>query len=163
MTYNLVGYNLSSTIESNPGPLQPPFRGHSMSKKNTAWNRLLMVLVIAHLSGVVLPATGAGQTIPGGAPSELRSPVTISPIEPLSAPTSRFSANLITPSTTNRLKPSADPTNQRNAFPSAGRGLPGMPGGPLLNSSTGAQDPTGRYMRPPVIGPLFCDPGIDSC
>ncbi|MEO7859646.1 MAG: hypothetical protein ABIU05_04250, partial [Nitrospirales bacterium] len=105
----------------------------------------------------VLPATGAGQTIQG-APSELRSPVTISPIESLSSPTSRFSANLITPSTTNRLKPSADPSNRRSAFPSAGLGLPGMPGGPPLNSSPGAQDPTGRYMRPPVIGPLSCDP-----
>jgi hypothetical protein len=66
-----------------------------MSKKSTAWNPLLMVLVIAPLSGFVLPATGAGQTILGVAPSELRSPVTISPGEPLSEPTRRFSANLI--------------------------------------------------------------------
>ncbi len=132
-----------------------------MSKKSTMWNRLLMVLVIAYLSESVLPTTGAGQTVPGVAPSEARSPVTISPIEPLSAPTSRFSANLITPSTTNRLKPSADPVNRRNASPSAGHGLPGMPGGPPLNSSMGAQDPTARYMRPPVIGPLFCDPGMN--
>jgi hypothetical protein len=48
-----------------------------MSKKSTAWNPLLMVLVIAPLSGFVLPATGADQTITGVAPSELRSPVTI--------------------------------------------------------------------------------------
>ena len=131
-----------------------------MSKKSAMWNRLLMVLVIAYLSGFVLSTRGMGQTIQGAAPSQT-SPVTISPIEPLSAPTSRFSANLITPSTTNRLKPSTDPTNRGNASPSAGRVLPGMPGGPLLNSSMGAQDPTARYMRPPVIGPLFCDPSID--
>lgn len=44
---------------------------------------------------------------------------------------------------------------------SAGRGLPGMPGGPPLHASMGAQDPSPRYMRPPVIGPLFCDPAIN--
>ena len=133
-----------------------------MSEKSTMWNRLLMVFVIAHLLESALPMTGAGQTLPGLVPSQTQSPVTISPIEPLSAPTSRFSANLLTPSTTNQLKPSADPRiNGINAFNSAGRGLPGMPGGPLLNSSMGAQDPTARYMRPPAIGPLFCDPGIN--
>jgi len=44
---------------------------------------------------------------------------------------------------------------------SAGRGLPGMPGGPALKALMGARDPSASYMRPPVIGPLFCDPSIN--
>ena len=44
---------------------------------------------------------------------------------------------------------------------SAGRGLPGMPGGPPLKAPMGAVDPSASYMRPRVIGPLFCDPSIN--
>jgi len=44
---------------------------------------------------------------------------------------------------------------------SAGRGLPGMPGGPPLNGPLGAQDPSSSYMRPPLIGPLECDLIVD--
>ena len=52
----------------------------------------------------------------------------------------------------------------RKRFGSAGRGLPGMPGGPPIKGSMGYQDPSGRYMRPPLIPPLFCDPAINiSC
>ena len=47
------------------------------------------------------------------------------------------------------------------SFGSAGRGLPGMPGGPQLNGAVGAQDPAGSYMRPPVVPPVLCDPAID--
>lgn len=134
-----------------------------MRKTSPMWNRLLIVLILAHLSESALPTIGAGQTVPGFIPPPQRqSPVTISPIDATSATTSRFSADLLTPSNTNELKPSAGTRiSGNNAYNSAGRGLPGMPGGPLLNSSMGAQDPTARYMRPPVIGPLFCDPGIN--
>jgi hypothetical protein len=46
---------------------------------------------------------------------------------------------------------------------SAGRGLPGMPGGPPLNApmGAGARDPVSTYMRPIVIGPLECDLSLD--
>ncbi len=47
------------------------------------------------------------------------------------------------------------------SFGSAGQGLPGMPGGAPINSALGAQDPSGKYMRPPVIPPILCDPAID--
>lgn len=47
------------------------------------------------------------------------------------------------------------------SFGSAGNGLPGMPAGPPLNSPLGAQDPSGKYMRPPKIPPVLCDPAID--
>lgn len=41
--------------------------------------------------------------------------------------------------------------------PPVGRGFPGMPGGPPLNGPMGAQDLSGRYMTPPVLGPTVCD------
>jgi len=47
------------------------------------------------------------------------------------------------------------------SFGTAGRGLPGMTGGPPVNSAPGAQDPAGKYMRPPVIPPVLCDPAVD--
>lgn len=65
---------------------------------------------------------------------------------------------------TSALTPSMSPTTvpgPQKSFASAGRGLPGMPGGPPINAPMGAQDPSGRYMRPPVIGPLFCDPSLN--
>lgn len=46
-------------------------------------------------------------------------------------------------------------------FRTAGRGLPGMPGGPPIKGSMGYQDPSSRYMRPPVIPPLLCDPAVN--
>ncbi len=45
---------------------------------------------------------------------------------------------------------------------SAGRGLPGMPGGPPIKGALGSQDPSSTYMRPSVIGALVCDPMIDG-
>lgn len=62
------------------------------------------------------------------------------------------------------LTPAVGPTvgsGSKMSFGTAGRGLPGMPGGPPINAPMGAQDPSGRYMRPPVIGPLFCDPSLN--
>ena len=40
-------------------------------------------------------------------------------------------------------------------------GLPGMQGGSPVNRPMGAQDPSADYMRPPVVGPLFCDPALN--
>jgi hypothetical protein len=45
---------------------------------------------------------------------------------------------------------------------SAGRGLPGMPGGPPIKGALGSQDPSSAYMRPQTIGALVCDPMIDG-
>ncbi len=52
-------------------------------------------------------------------------------------------------------------SSDRKSFGTVGQGLPGMPGGPPVTSPNGAQDPASKYMRPPVIGPLFCDPALD--
>jgi hypothetical protein len=46
-------------------------------------------------------------------------------------------------------------------FGSAGRGLPGMPGGPPVKGPMGSQDPSSRYMTPSVIPPLSCDPAVN--
>lgn len=46
-------------------------------------------------------------------------------------------------------------------FGSAGQGLPGMPGGPPIKGPLGYQDPSSRYMRPPVIPPVLCDPAVN--
>ncbi|MEO5956446.1 MAG: hypothetical protein ABIR36_12255 [Nitrospiraceae bacterium] len=46
-------------------------------------------------------------------------------------------------------------------FGSAGQGLPGMPGGPPTKGAMGSQDPSGKYMIPPTIPPLFCDPAVN--
>ena len=46
-------------------------------------------------------------------------------------------------------------------FGTAGQGLPGMPGGPPMKGSMGSQDPSGRYMTPPTIPPLLCDPAVN--
>jgi len=45
---------------------------------------------------------------------------------------------------------------------SAGRGLPGMPGGQPIKGALGSQDPSSTYMRPPTIGALVCDPMLDG-
>lgn len=45
---------------------------------------------------------------------------------------------------------------------SAGRGLPGMPGGPPIKGALGSQDPASAYMRPQTIGALVCDPMFDG-
>lgn len=92
-------------------------------------------------------STGSAQLAPNPLPAQ-QPPVVISPVPPVGAPNAGgISARIITPSTTNRLAP---------PFRSAGRGLPGMPGGPPLNSPLGARDP-----QPPTVGPLFCDPVVD--
>ena len=56
---------------------------------------------------------------------------------------------------------SATSSNIGKGFGSAGQGLPGMPGGPPIKGSMGSQDPSSRYMRPPTIPPLLCDPAVN--
>lgn len=128
--------------------------------------RLLPILVLGILTGSGLSTLGSAQTGPTGLqpPSQLQTQippqVTISPIQPSSAPTSGLPANILTPATTTQFGPSPG-VQTRSIFNSAGNGLPGMPGGPPVNTPAGVQDPSARYMTPPVIGPLFCDPALD--
>ena len=108
-------------------------------------------------------ASAFAQTLPGTPPTQNQqapSPVTISPTQPASAPTSGLPANVLTPATTGQLEPGGAP-GRAPVFSGAGRGLPGMPGGPPVNSPLGARDPAAQYMRPPTVGPLICDPAVD--
>lgn len=111
-----------------------------------------------------LATHASAQTLPGGTIQQQNpqapSPVTISPIQPSSAPTSGLPANVVTPATTTQETTAGAP-GRAPGFLGAGRGLPGMPGGPPVNSPLGARDPSAQYMRPPTVGPLICDPAVD--
>ena len=124
--------------------------------------RLIYISPFILFTGMISATLAHSQTLPNALPQnpQAQSPVTISPIQPASAPTSGLPANVLTPSTTNQLEPGGG-FGQPTPFGGAGRGLPGMPGGPPLNSPLGARDPTSGYMRPPTIGPLFCDPALN--
>jgi hypothetical protein len=117
-----------------------------------------------------LPQFSPAQSVPGTfqPQSQLQppgqAPVVAPQIQFFSAPTSALPANVLTPLTTSQLAPGTGavaPFGPPRPFGGAGRGLPGMPGGPPLKAPMGAQDPTDDYMRPPVIGPLFCDPAVN--
>ena len=115
------------------------------------------------LSGAVMlgPVQGLAQTAP--APPVLQNqPVPASPSPP---PDTTGAAGSLSPAgapLTPALGAGSNQSSSRGkSFGSAGQGLPGMPGGPAINGTLGAQDPSGRYMRPPVIPPLLCDPGVD--
>ena len=112
---------------------------------------------------IAISSPGSAQTLPGTLqPQNQQTPssITISPVQPASAPTSGLPANVLTPATTNQLEPGG-PSGRPPVFSGAGRGLHGMPGGPALNSPLGARDPSAQYMRPPTVGPLLCDPAVD--
>ena len=100
-------------------------------------------------------------------PSQTQTPAQAAPsLQPALQPVVT-GAGGITPSATS-AQPAPAPTagaagssSDRKSFGTVGQGLPGLPGGPPLASPNGAQDPSSKYMRPPVIGPLFCDPALD--
>ncbi|ULA61812.1 MAG: hypothetical protein LZF60_380024 [Nitrospira sp.] len=127
------------------------------------WKRLLLLIVLgagwsSSLGGVWFAWAQTGLITP-----QATSPAAISPIQPSSAATSGLPANILTPSTTSQLAPNtgARANSGPPPFTSAGRGLPGMQGGPPLNAPMGAQDPSRSYMQPPTVGPLFCDPALN--
>jgi hypothetical protein len=104
----------------------------------------------------------AGQTITG--PNGIQNQPPQNPqagqlLPPL--PFAGVPATVITPETTSSLRSSSTISRPGISLALEGRGLPGMPGVTPLNAAMGAQDPSARYMRPPVIGPLFCDPSIN--
>jgi hypothetical protein len=119
---------------------------------------LVLTVGLGGFSGVLWAQVAPGSLSAPSPPGPTSA--SISPIQPLSAPTSGIPATVVTPATTNRL---ASPTLPSSAptFTGAGRGLPGMPGGPPLTGSLGARDPSSQYMTPRSIGPLFCDPAIN--
>ena len=125
------------------------------------WVRFLILLLCGSASQVTFSSSVFSQTVPGTLQPQAQSPGSISPIQPSSAPTSGLPANVLTPSTTSQLAPNPGVRATPAPFTSAGRGLPGMQGGPPINAPVGARDPSAGYMRPPTVGPLFCDPALN--
>lgn len=122
---------------------QPP----NLSTGPTMRQLLASMFAAACFSLLGMWSIGSAQVTPSPLPAQ-QPPVMISPVQPVGASAgSETSAKIITPSTTTRPAPK---------FRSAGRGLPGMPGGPPLTSPLGARD-----SRPTTVGPLFCDPVVD--
>jgi len=126
------------------------------------WRGLILIIVVGGSAGLAGGLSAARAQTGLITPQSGSSPAAISPIQPSSAPTSGLPANILTPSTTSQLAPSAGASPSiPPPFTSAGRGLPGMQGGPPLNAPMGAQDPSRNYMQPPTVGPLFCDPALN--
>lgn len=153
---------------SSKPPLPNPQRPHSPTRPPIP-KLLVSMFIVTWLYLFGMWSTGSAQLASGPPPAQQpplasgplpaqqpprvsspvpQPPVVISPVPQAGALAGDgISARIVTSSTTNRLAPN---------FRGAGRGLPGMPGGPPLNSSLGARDP-----RPPTVGPLFCDPVVD--
>jgi hypothetical protein len=118
----------------------------------------LIVGVLGGLGAMVIPSVAQTLSVPP-------SPQSQAPQNPQAGPQpvlpSGGTASTVSPGTTTSLPPA--PTPGPSPFSSAGRGLPGMPGGPPINGpmGAGARDPAASYMRPPVVGPLSCDPVVD--
>jgi len=120
-------------------------------------------IAVGALSGLIAwasPTAAQLITVPGGNQNQ-------PPQNPLAGqtqppqPTSGVPGSIITAPTTSGLTSSTPLPNPGLSLGSAGRGLPGMPGGPSINTPVGARDPSTSYMTPTVIGPLFCDPSIN--
>jgi hypothetical protein len=142
------------------GCIPPAVGKHSKDGGPTLMRRHMRTgSVIVLLAGAFTVAPAVAQNVPGTLQPQAQTPGSISPIQPSSAPTSGLPANVITPSTTPQLAP--NPGVSSAPFTSAGRGLPGMQGGPPVNGPVGARDPSSDFMRPPNVGPLFCDPALN--
>ncbi|MEW6544390.1 MAG: hypothetical protein AB1411_12375 [Nitrospirota bacterium] len=117
---------------------------------------VFMLGLVGTLGVAVAPSWA--QNLP--APSSPQSQLAQSPAEGSQLPALPGTTTVPTtqPSTAPGLNQT--PSSGRPA-PSAGRGLPGMPGGSSLNAPMGAGDPAARFSRPPVIGPVTCDLVLD--
>jgi hypothetical protein len=158
--------------DSDPGLIRPSRGSFPRPQSTLPASQFLLKLKVVFavtyfFSTLGAWSTGSAQTA-SGTPSAQplqQVPAVISPVPPMGAPqTSGLPANIITPTNTNRLAPGPELRSSATRFSTAGSGLPGMPGGPPLNGPLGARDPSARFMRPPTVGPLFCDPAVDmSC
>ena len=109
---------------------------------------LSIALFVATTAGMTSAQSGLAQTLPGFNQPQNQSSSILTPTnQTSSAPTSGLPANVLTPSTTNQLAPNTGPSSsfgRPKDFGSAGQGLPGMRGGPPINSPVGAQEPHRR-------------------
>ena len=124
---------------------------------------LAIAIVVGTFAGLIAwddPCTAQTITVQDGTQNQVPQNPQAGQIQP-PLPTLGVPGSIITPPTTPGLRGSPVISRPRKPGGIAGRGLPGMSGGLALKGPTGAQDPSASYMRPPVIGPLFCDPSIN--
>jgi hypothetical protein len=128
---------------------------------NSAFVMVLAVGVLGELSVLTLPCAAQTLSVSPSASTQTPQSQQAGPQPPLPSTGGAVAASsgVTVPLA---LAPSSTlPAPTRMAPGTVGRGLPGMPGGPPLNATMGAQDPSAGYMRPPLIGPLFCDPSLN--
>lgn len=122
-------------------------------------NRLFLSTVL--LLG--LPVVGEGQTT---SPS-LNGTQSVVPLSQQAATsdttTAAGAAGGVTPAQVAPGVNTAVSSSIGKSFGTVGRGLPGFPGGPPLNSppGVGVGDTSTSIMRPQTIPPLLCDPAVD--
>ncbi|MGE0276191.1 MAG: hypothetical protein AB7R40_12300 [Nitrospiraceae bacterium] len=127
----------------------------------------ILLLLLVSNGFPVFRVDAQTSSAPSNAGSQNLAPQNLQGGSQIQSPGFSVPANVTTSQTTVGLNPSTPgPSASRSTptFISAGRGLPGMTGGPPLGSIDGAFDRTGDYMTPTVVGPLFCDPAVNiSC
>jgi hypothetical protein len=138
------------------------WRFADVSTMNRRWIEMRHSLVVFALFVVGTLASPCGAQAPPPVP--IRPPVqTQAGQTPQAVPSAEFSGrDDVEPASRESLGgglTTSSSTGKR--FGTAGRGLPGMQGGPPIKGSMGYQDSSSRYMRPPAIPPLFCDPAVN--
>ncbi|BCA54704.1 hypothetical protein W02_18440 [Nitrospira sp. KM1] len=124
-------------------------------------NRRAVLHALAFILGCLLPAiSGYAQTTPTLTPPQTvpltQQSTTQTDAANAANPASGTPAPTVAPGTGNAASSSVG-----KSFGTAGRGLPGMPGGPPLTGTLGGQDPSSQYMRPPTLPPVLCDPAVE--
>jgi len=120
---------------------------------------LAVALVVGTVTGLIAwddPCPAQTIAVQDGTQNQVPQNPQASQVQP-PLPTPGVPGSIITPPTAPGLRGSPVISRSRIPMGIAGRALPGMPGGPPLKGPMGAQDPSASYMRPRVIGPLFCD------
>jgi len=121
-----------------------------------------VILLALPIAFTVCVSSGVAQTSPSPANPQTPSLLSLqSGLDPSGGIGVVPSTSLSSPSAVQRIGTIPSSTKP-GTLGSAGRGLPGMPGGPPIKGALGSQDPSSAYMRPSMIGALVCDPFIDG-
>jgi hypothetical protein len=122
--------------------------------------RMLAGIMAVGVVLLLVQGRSSAQTISPSLSGQVNTPAPPSVVLPQAEGSAPVVVNAVTPTVGGSVGTDRSSSSGKS-FGTAGQGLPGMSGGPALNGTLGAQDPSGKYMRPPVIPPLLCDPAID--
>jgi hypothetical protein len=125
--------------------------------------RVACALVVMVCYAGLPVSLSVAQTTP--APANPQNPSTQSlqaGVEGTPSPTQTATSGLLPSTAAIQGAASIASSSRPGSLRSAGRGLPGMRGGPPIKGTSGYQDPASRVMRPPTLGPLLCDPLVDG-